>query len=76
MLTGQAESLKLYASRYLEGGKNTRNRSFFKLIELVIRVNFNRLAALKKSKLTLKKLEDSEGKASLNGTKFVPYTII
>jgi hypothetical protein len=73
VLINQAERLKTYAGRYLKGPENIRNRSFFRLMELVVRVNFNRLAALKKSQATLRKLEDSEGKPGLNDTELVSY---
>jgi hypothetical protein len=73
VLIDQAESLKTYAGRYLKGTENIRNRSFFKLMELVVRANFNRLAVLKKSKVYLKKLAISDGQPGLNDVEIIPY---
>lgn len=73
----EIDNLKtLCRRRYLKGPENIRNRSFFKLIDLVVRVNFNQLAARKKSKATFKKLEDSDGKPGLNDTEFVYYEVL
>lgn len=73
VLIDQAESLKTYAGRYLKGPENIRNRSFFKLMNLVVRANFNRLAVLKKSKVPLKKLAISDGQPGLNDVEIIPY---
>jgi len=72
-LINRQEALKIYARRYLRGPENIRNRSFFKLLGIIVKANFNRLAAMKKAQKTIEVLKKSQGQPNLNDTELVPY---
>lgn len=73
VMIDRAEGFAAYARRHLKGPENIRNRSFFKLLGIIVKANFNRLAAMKKAKNTLHTLMEARDRINLNDTELVAY---
>lgn len=69
----RTDALNAYCKRYLKNDENRRNDAFFKLLLIVIKVNFNRQRAVEKGKYTFGKLKDTTDWSNLNNTEIIPY---
>ncbi len=69
----RTDALNTYCKRYLKNDENRRNDAFFKLLLVVIKVNFNQQRAIEKGKYTFGKLKDTTDWSKLNNTEIIPY---
>lgn len=72
-MINRTDALNIYCKRYLKNDENRRNDAFFKLLLIVIKVNFRKQQAIERGKYTFGKLKETTDWSKLNNTEIIPY---